>query len=820
MNHDLLISSRGNINVSRIASALNWRRIVSGCLIALTWGMLMAGAALAEDDAPAGDTINPTINPNYDASESNKPRPAAKSFERLDLDLAQGSIEARVERVMAAMTIEEKLGQLSQIAVGGETLPENIADDIRAGRIGSIFYTGSAKQTREAQRIAQQESRLGLPLLTPRDVIHGFRTVFPIPLGQAASWDLELVEQAARFSATEAKAEGVNWTFAPMLDVSRDSRWGRIAESIGEDPVLGAALAAAMVTGLQGPETDDRGEPRYTGIAACAKHYVAYGLSEGGRDYNRTQVAVSELHNVHLKPFEAAIKADCLTLMTGFNSLNGVPVSGHRGLVRGVLKKKWGFRGLVVSDWTSVFEMIDHGYAADKRQAALRGFSAGVDMEMASDCYRNNLRSLLDDGDVSIGQVNDAVARILRVKFQVAMGSNSKPERDESLSSALTPESLAAARKLARESIVLLKNENQTLPLAKDSLKRIALIGPLADAARDQLGCWMLDGKPPETVTPAKALRETFGAGAEVQFVPGVESPIAPETDGVAAAVEAAQNADVAVLCVGEGWNLSGEARNRANLDLPGAQKELVRKVAATETPVVLVVMAGRPLTIGDELEAVDAALYAWHPGTMGGHAVVDLLLGMESPSGKLPVTFPKHVGQSPLYYNHPRTGRPAEPDTKALIGSGLVDFPDKQKYRSHYLDVDPFPLRPFGFGLSYTDFEYGEPEITSPTLAMGKVLGVRVPLKNVGKRAGAEVAQLYVQDVTADLVRPVRELKAFRRVQLEPGESTILEFALSADDLAYYNNEAKLVHEPGKFRLGVGGDSTAPLSVEFELRK
>ena len=785
-------------------------------------GLAMIMACLPAAPQAIGDTINPAINPPVETDgppDSETEVPIAK---QLKLDFVNGTLSERVERILAQMTLDEKIGQLCQIAVSGEQVPPAIVNDLRAGRIGSMFYTGSAAQIGEAQRIAQHESRLGLPLLAPRDVIHGFRTVFPIPLGQAASWDPELIEQAAEVSAREAQAQGVNWTFAPMMDITRDARWGRIAESLGEDPVLASAMAAAMVRGYQGKSSASDGQPRYTGIAACAKHYVAYGLSEGGRDYNRAQVAVSELHNVFLPPFHAAVDDDCLTVMTGFSTINGTPATGNKELLKGVLKQRWGFEGLVVSDWTSILEMIPHGFAADKSDAARLAIQAGVDMEMASTTFREYMRKLVDSGEVDLQTIDNAVSRVLWVKLQVALPGEKKrePQSAPETNAKPTVKNLAIASDLARKSIVLLKNERGQLPLDKSRLKRVALIGPMVDAERDQLGCWMLDGKPDETQTLRDALSEALGEQCAIEYSAGTTSPIDDATDAIADAVAAAEKSDVAILCVGESWLMSGEARCRVDLGLPGAQSELVREVAKTNTPIVLVVMAGRPLTIGAEIELSDAVLYAWHPGTMGGPALVDLLLGVESPSGKLPVTFPKHVGQAPLYYNHPNTGRPALAGTRAIIGSGRDDFPEPQKYRSHYIDVDPFPLLPFGYGLSYTTFEYGKPELTRERIAPGQVLGVRVKLTNTGKHTAEEIAQLYVQDVTARLVRPVRELKAFRRVRLEPGESTLVEFALQTGELAYFDNEAKSLLEPGKFRLGVGGDSTAPLNAQFDLIK
>ncbi|MEO1498739.1 MAG: glycoside hydrolase family 3 N-terminal domain-containing protein [Planctomycetota bacterium] len=785
-------------------------RLVLIAVLSLS-ALSLSAPSLAELNAGAAEsaTFNPAVdNAAVDVVDGSNAESASQPGERLELDLVSGTIEQRVERVLAVMTLDEKIGQLCQIAVFGEGLEPAVVDDLRAGRLGSLFYTGSAAQTREAQRIAREESRLGLPLLTPRDVIHGFRMVFPIPIGQAASWNPDLVRQASRVAAAEAIEQGVNWTFAPMMDVTRDARWGRIAESFGEDPRLASAMATAMVEGFQGDDAEH-------GIAACAKHYVAYGLSEGGRDYNRAQVSISELNNVFLQPFDAAVEAGCATVMTGFSSVNGVPATGHAGLIRGRLKASRGFDGLVVSDWSSILEMVEHGFAEDRADAARLAINAGLDMEMATTTYRNNLARLVQSGAVTESTLDDSVRRVLRTKFRYAMTDASTPRPTLADGEAST-----TARDLARQSVVLLKNDDALLPLRADKPTRVALVGPLADAARDQLGCWMLDGRPEDSVTLRQALVELGSESVTLDWVPALESSIDEDPAGIAAAVAAAEDADVAIVCVGEGWQLSGEARCRVGLGLPGQQSALVQAVAETGTPTVLVVLAGRPLTIGPQIDACGAVLYAWHPGTMAGPAIADLLTGKACPSGKLPVTFPKHVGQTPLYYNAPNTGRPPLAGTRALLGSGLNDFPEDQKYRSHYLDVDPFPLFPFGFGLSYTQFEYGTVELSQVAIDAGQTLGVRTLLTNTGPVEAEEVVQLYVQDRFASLVRPMRELKDFRRVRLKPGDSVVVEFALPADALAFIDNDAQRRLEPGEFRVAVGGDSTAPLSASFILRE
>lgn len=773
--------------------------------------LAICACGIAIGDEPATD-FNPQVRGSDPVASPSDQQPVGQ---RVELELKSGPLADRIEAILAEMTLEEKVGQLNQVAGFGKEMPASVTDGVRRGTVGSVFYVGFADQSREIQRVAREESRLGIPLLIPRDVIHGFRTVFPIPLGQAASWNPELVQQAAAIAAAEARAEGVNWTFAPMLDVSRDARWGRVAESPGEDPVLASALARAMVAGFQGAEEQADGTIRYTGIAACAKHFVGYGLSEGGRDYNRVEISTSELHNVFLPPFHAAIDSGCLTVMSGFSAVNGVPPTGNHELLTGVLKQSWDFSGLVVSDWSSVTEMIDHGFALDRRDAAQLSLNAGLDMEMATDTFAQHLASLVRQGRVDTAKLDDAVRRVLRVKLLVA--NDQQPPAQASPDP--TPATLEVARKLAQQSVVLLKNHDQLLPLDPQAGRKLAIIGPLATAARDQLGCWTLDAKESATVTVAEALASEFGATANVAVVPGLKSSIDESTAGFADAVAAAKAADVVVLCVGEGWQLSGEARCRASLDLPGAQRQLVEAIAKTGKPLVMVVLTGRPLTIGHEVELADAVLCAWHPGTMGGPAIADLVTGKASPSGKLPITFPKQVGQVPLYYNHPRTGRPPVAGTQALLGSGRDDYSNDQKYRSHYLDVEPDPLFPFGFGLSYTRFTYGEPELSQAEIDPGQVLSVRATVTNTGDVAGDEVAQLYLHDMVGRIVRPVRQLKAFRRVSLAPGETALLEFALTAADLGYHDNRANFQVEPGRFRVGIGGDSTAPLTATFTVR-
>ncbi|HEX6964034.1 MAG TPA: glycoside hydrolase family 3 C-terminal domain-containing protein, partial [Lacipirellula sp.] len=530
-----------------------------------------------------------------------------------------------------------------------------------------------------------------------------------------------------------------------------------------------------------------------------------------------------DLHNVYLPPFKGAIDAGCRTLMTTFSEVNGVPGTAHEYLLEGVLRQLWGFRGFVVSDWNSVVEMIAHGYSADGAEAARQALTAGVDMEMVSPAYHQHLATLVKEGAVPESAVDEAVRRILRVKFELAWGAKSQIAAGDSLGRAaeravMRPRSLELARRLARESVVLLKNSEQTLPLNRDALRRIAVIGSLADDAKSQLGCWSLDGDARETVTALEAIRNAVGESAEVVYSRGASADFSTDASGLKVAAELAAGADVAIVFVGEDALLSGEARSRVELSLPGVQSELVRAVATTGTPTVIVVLAGRPLTIGAECEVVDAVLYAWHPGTMGGPAIADVLFGSAAPSGKLPVTFPKHVGQTPLYYGHMNTGRPSPKSYQPLSASGQKDLPVDFQYRSHYLDSDPFPLFPFGYGLSYTTFAYDELQVSTDEIAAGQTLGVTARVTNTGERSGTEVVQLYVRDLVASVVRPVKELKAYRRVYLRPGESRIVEFALDASDLAYLDAEGKPVLEPGEFAVGIGGDSSVELDGRFQL--
>ncbi len=717
----------------------------------------------------------------------------------------QSNIEQRVETLLQRMTVDEKIGQMSQ-STSMNTLTDAIRQEIRAGRWGSFLNAGSPADRAEAQRIAVHESRLHIPLLFGRDVIHGYRTIFPIPLGQAASWDADLIEQAARVAALEATREGIRWTFTPMMDISRDPRWGRVAESLGEDPYLASKLAVAMVHGFQGKSLDD-----LSSLAACAKHFVAYGAAEGGRDYNSVWMPEILLRSVYLQPFRAARDADVATFMTSFNTLNGVPATGNRFLLHDILREEWHYDGMVVSDYTAVTEMIPHGFAADPRDAAKKAVQAGVDMEMVSTSYFDHLKELLNAGDVHMSQVDDSVRNILRLKFRLGLfDKQAVPPADAHPNQ----ESLAVAERLASESAVLLKNRNHVLPL-NDSLKTVAVIGPLADSAADQVGTWSMDARTDDVRTPLAALRSTLGA-PRVRYAAGLKTSRDMSRDGFAAAADVARQSDAVVLFLGEEAILSGEARSRAFLDLPGAQEALVDAVKAAGKPLVVVIMAGRPLTFHAVAEKADAVLYAWHPGTAGGPAIAKLLLGQTAPSGRLPITFPRTVGQVPLYYAHLSTGRPPAQNE---LGVPVGNPAQPEGYTSKYIDVDFTPEYPFGYGLSYTDFEYANLRVSSPEMRSGEKIAVSADVTNRGSREGTEIAQFYIQDVTASVAQPVREMKGFERLSLKPGETRRVSFTLAESDLAFFNSSLRLVTEPGLFHVWIAPDAMRGLQGEFRLR-
>ena len=721
--------------------------------------------------------------------------------------------EERIAALIGRMTLAEKIGQMNQVNADWAAGAEALRHAVREGRVGSVINAVDPVLVNELQRIAVEESRLGIPLLAGRDVIHGFRTVMPIPLGQAAAWNPDIVRDGARVAAEEAAAAGVNWTFAPMLDVSRDPRWGRIAESLGEDPFLASRLGAAMVEGFQG---DDLASPG--SIAACAKHFAGYGAAESGRDYATTNIPENELRNVYLPPFRAALEAGAASVMASFSDLDGVPATANRFLMRGILREEWGFDGFVVSDWDSIRQLAVHGLTAGDRDSACEAVMAGVDMDMAGGVYESRLPGLVEDGLVPMDVVDAAVANILRIKFRLGLfdrpgaGAQRVPSRDDA-------GKRQVALQAARQGIVLLKNDRAVLPLAPAGVRSIAVIGPLADDPYEQLGTWIFDGDPSLSVTSLQGLRDLAGGNVAIRHVRALETSRSRSTDGFDEAVQAARESDVAVLFLGEESILSGEAHSRADIGLPGAQAELVRRVREAGKPVVAVIMAGRPLVLTEVIDQLDAVLFAWHPGTMGGAALADLLFGVESPSGRLPVTFPRAVGQVPIYYNQKRGGKPPSPETTVLIDDIPVRAPQTSVGNTAYhLDAGYLPLFPFGHGLSYTTFEYAELRLDRTELPIGEALTVSVEIANTGTVAADEVVQLYVRDLVGSVTRPVRELKGFERVRLAPGETVTASFLLHSDDLAFFGRDNRLVVEPGDFHVWVGGSSEAGLRGAFRL--
>jgi len=720
--------------------------------------------------------------------------------------------KAKAEKMLAQMTLDEKIGQMSQLDLGYFRDPEQLKQAVRDGRCGSLLNYLGTEEVNELQRIAVEESRLGIPLIIGRDVIHGYRTIFPIPLGMAASWNPEAVRQAFRISAIEASAHGIRWTFAPMIDITWDPRWGRIAEGCGEDPFLASTLATAMVKGIQGDSLNDP-----TALAACAKHYVGYGFSEAGRDYNTTYISEPVLRNVVLKPFHAAKEAGAQTFMSAFNDLNGIPTSGNAFTLKKILREEWGFDGFVVSDWASVTEMINHGYAEDDKDAAAKAINAGVEMEMATTSYFDNIKSLLEEKKITMKEIDDAVRDILKVKYR--LGLFDKPYTDPQAEKViLDPAFLDHARTVARQSVVLLRNENSTLPLSSDKISSVAVIGPLSDAPRDQLGTWCFDGKAENSVTPLAAIREVMGE-KRVNYVQALSYSRDKSKAGFAAAVAAARRSDAVLFFGGEEWILSGEGQSRGEIDMPGAQTELLEALAATGKPVILVIMAGRPLAIGRELEITDAVLYAWHGGTMAGPAIADLLFGKESPSGKLPVTFVKGAGQIPFYYYRNNTGRPANDQAWTPFDSIPVVNPQSSLgYKSFHLDYGFTPLLPFGYGLSYTTFEYSDLALSSQVMNMDGNLTVRAKVTNTGNMDADEIVQFYVRDRVGSITRPIKELKGYKRLRINRGETAEVEFTLTAAELAFFNGK-ETVTEPGKFDVWIGPSSDEGLHSDFILQ-
>lgn len=719
------------------------------------------------------------------------------------------TIDQKVDALLKQMTLDEKIGQLNQYnddskATGPITVDNDKASQIRNGQVGSLLNCLGTERTRSWQKLAM-ESRLKIPLLFGQDVIHGYKTTFPIPLGEAASWDLAAIEKAARIAAIEASASGIHWTFAPMVDIGRDPRWGRVMEGAGEDPYLGSLIAKARVTGFQGEKLGG-----IDAVMACVKHFAAYGAAVGGRDYNSVDMSERMLWEVYLPPFKAALDAGAATFMNSFNDLNGIPATGNKYLQRDILKEKWGFKGFVVSDWGSIGEMQNHGYAKDGKEAAYLAITAGSDMDMESRCYKNHLEALLKEKRIDIQLVDDAVKRILRKKFELGLFDDPyrfcNPEREKAALN--NPEHTKAAREIGAKSIVLLKNNSNLLPLSKET-KTIAFIGPLVKEYKQNMGFWDVDipGIDYEKLVVSQwdGLQNKVGKSTKLLYAKGCEIE-GDNKDGFAEAVKIASQADVIIMSIGEKRDMSGEAKSRSNIHLPGVQEELVKAIQATGKPIVVLINTGRPLVFNYIADTVPAILYTWWLGTEAGNSIADVLFGDVNPSAKLPMTFPREVGQIPIYYNHFNTGRPAKNDTDL-------------NYTSSYIDLSNSPKFPFGFGLSYTTFQYSDLKLSNNKMKNNESIEVTVKITNTGKCAGEEVVQLYLRDKVGSVVRPIKELKDFQKIHLNAGETKVVKFSIDNQKLSFYNDKLEFKSEPGDFDLMIGSSSEdIRLRDSFEL--
>jgi len=720
----------------------------------------------------------------------------------------QKTIDQKVDALLKQMTLEEKTGQLNQYtgdnqATGPITINPNKESEIKAGLIGSMLNVIGTKYTRQYQELAMQ-SRLKIPLLFGQDVIHGFKTTFPIPLAEAASWDMEAIELSARIAAAEASASGIHWTFAPMVDIGRDPRWGRVMEGAGEDTYLGSKIAYARVKGFQAKLGD------VNSVMACVKHFAAYGAAVGGRDYNSVDMSERMLWETYLPPFKSALDAGAATFMNSFNDLNGVPATGNKYLQRDILKGKWNFQGFVVSDWGSVGEMVNHGNVKDKKEAALLAITAGSDMDMESNAYRYNLAELVKEGKVDVAIIDDAVKRILRKKFELGLFddpykySNSKREEKE----LNDPEHRKTAREVAAKCVVLLKNENNLLPLSKN-IKKIAFIGPLVKEHKQNMGFWAVElpglDYDKQVVSQWEGLQNKVGKNTQLLYAKGCEID-GNSKSGFEEAFAVAKQADVVILSIGESWNMSGEAKSRSNIHIPGVQEELVKAIQATGKPVVVLINGGRPLIFNDTADSVPAILYTWWLGTEAGNAIADVLFGDYNPSGKLPMTFPREEGQLPIYYNHFNTGRPA-PNESAT------------NYVSAYIDLKNSPKFPFGYGLSYTTFKFSDLKLSKNKINKSDTIEVSVNITNTGKYEGEEVVQLYLRDKVGSVVRPIKELKDFQKIHLNVGETKAVKFVIDNQKLSFYNDKLELKSELGDFDLMIGSSSDdIRLRDRFEL--
>jgi len=717
------------------------------------------------------------------------------------------TVDQKIKELLGKMTLEEKIGQLNQYSgdntvTGPLTINPNKQEEIKSGKIGSMLNIIGYRYTRQYQELAMQ-SRLKIPLLFGLDVIHGHKTTFPLPLAEAASWDLAAIEQSARIAATEAAASGIHWTFAPMVDISRDPRWGRVMEGAGEDTYLGSKIAYARVKGFQGNKLGD-----LNSVMACAKHFAAYGAAVGGRDYNSVDMSNRMLWETYLPPFKAAVDAGAATFMNSFNDINGIPATANKYIQRDILKGKWNFQGFVVSDWGSIGEMIAHGYTKDGSEAAEKAILAGNDMDMESNAYRNNLAQLVNDGKVPLSVVDEAVSRILRKKFELGLFDDpfrycNKERQDKELNN---PDHTRLAREVAAKSIVLLKNEKNVLPLSKDT-KTIAFIGPMVKPKRINHGFWAVDLKDVDStyiVSQWEGLEHKVGKNTKLLYARGCGVEDTSKA-GFKEAIDVANQADVVILSIGERWNMSGEAKSRSNIHLPGVQEDLVKELQKTGKPIVILINAGRPLIFNWTADNMPTIVYTWWLGSEAGNAIADVLFGDYNPSGKLPITFPREEGQIPIYYNHFNTGRPSINEDKV--------------YKSAYIDLPNSPKFPFGYGLSYTSFDYSNLRLSKTTMKDNETIEVSVTITNTGKRAGEEVVQLYLQDKFGSVVRPVLELKDFQKIKLNAGEAKAITFSIDKEKLSFFNSDLQWVAEPGAFGLMIGASSAdIRLKSSFEL--
>ena len=742
----------------------------------------------------------------------------------LQAQTQDAKMKAFIDNLMKQMTLEEKLGQLNLPGAGdittGQAGSSDIAKKIEQGKVGGLFNIKSVAKIREVQKLAVEKSRLKIPLLFGMDVIHGYETVFPIPLGLSCTWDMNLIRRSAEIAAKEASADGINWTFSPMVDIARDARWGRIAEGAGEDPYLGSRIAEAMVKGYQGDDLS-----KNTTIMACVKHYALYGAAEAGRDYNTTDMSRVRMFNEYMPPYQAAVNAGVGSVMASFNEVDGIPATGSKFLMTDVLRKMWKFNGFVVTDYTGINEMVDHGMGDLKTVSAL-AMNAGIDMDMVGEGLLTTLPQSIKEKKVTMQAIDQACRRILEAKYKLGLFDDpyrycdlSRPAKD-----VFTPEHRAEARAIAAESFVLLKNANNVLPLAKTS--KIALVGPLADAKENMPGTWSVAADFSKATSLLTGMRAVMGANAQILHARGsnldedslfevragmfgkdIKRDSRSESDMIAEAVAAAMQSDVVVAALGESAEMSGESSSRADISIPAVQQRLLKALLKTGKPVVLVLFAGRPMVINWESKEVPAILNVWFGGSEAGFAIADVLFGDKNPSGKLTTTFPQHVGQVPIYYAHKSTGRP--------LGQGRWF----EKFRSNYLDVPNEPTYPFGYGLSYTNFSYSDLTLSSKSIKFGMKLNIDVKVTNTGTREGREVVQLYIRDKVGSITRPVKELKGFEKITLRPGESKVVRFTITDKDLAFYNNALKFAAESGEFDVMVGGNSVETLKATFNLQ-